>query len=73
MPVAVAHILKYFAYAHLPAALQLVSQPFHDLAYNLAGQAMGEPELLAALNRLLEAKDWAVRGKVSFEIEGPKS
>jgi hypothetical protein len=53
-------ILKYFAYAHLPAHLQAISKPFSDLAERMAQLPQG-PEVSAGLRKLLEAKDCAVR------------
>lgn len=46
-------ILRYFAYAHLPADLQVVSRPFGQLAEDLTAILPYNPEL--------EAKDAAVR------------
>lgn len=57
---ATAAVLRFFAYDHLPLALQNVSRPFHDLAWLLAGYLEG-PELTVALRKLLESKDAAVR------------
>lgn len=57
---AVAHVLQYFAYEHLPAHLQEVSRPFADLAHQVAGLS-ASPEVTVALRKLLEAKDAAVR------------
>ena len=53
-------ILAYFAYAHLPPHLRAVSQPFHDLARDMAARLEG-PELTVGLRKLLEAKDCMVR------------
>ena len=58
---AVKAILKYFEYEHLPEHLQAVSQPFHALAHKLVEEGLDGPELTAALRKLLEAKDCAVR------------
>ncbi len=69
------HILQFFAYAHLPPHLAMVSKPFCDLAHAIvngdnvpeAGTVtMGNPlprnpERTVALRKLLEAKDAAVR------------
>lgn len=55
------HIVKYFAYAHLPAALQEVSKPFGDLALLLCEKLPRSAERAAGLRKLLEAKDCAVR------------
>jgi len=53
-------ILRHFEYSHLPAELQQVSAPFHELAHDLARKLDG-PELTAGLCKLLEAKDCCVR------------
>lgn len=54
------HVLKYFAFEHLPVRLQEISRPFHDLALDVATRA-DNPETTVALRKLLEAKDAAVR------------
>lgn len=73
------HILQFFAYAHLPAHLQLVSKPFCDLAHaivmgdnvpesgtcTLGAPLPRNPERTVALRKLLEAKDAAVRALVA--------
>lgn len=73
------HILQFFAYGHLPAHLQDVSRPFHDLAHLmvLGLRQQGDtgdiivpplprnPERTVALRKLLEAKDAAVRALVA--------
>ena len=53
-------MLRYFAYEHLPPALQEVSRPFAELALDMATRLEG-PELTAGLRKLLEAKDCMVR------------
>ena len=58
---AVAHVLRYFAFEHLPERLQEVSQPFAALAFQIAQRAESSPETTVALRKLLEAKDAAVR------------
>ena len=59
---AVADLLDFFGYAHLPPHLREVSQGFHDLAYALVDDHdLAGPELTVALRKLLEAKDCAVR------------
>jgi hypothetical protein len=65
------HIMQFFAYAHLPPHLQAVSKPFCDLARRIVdGEVVDDvvtqalprnPERTAALRKLLEAKDAAVR------------
>lgn len=54
-------LLKYFGYSHLPANLQSISKPFHDLALNLSQSLPDGEEKDLALRKLLEAKDCAVR------------
>lgn len=60
-------VLRYFTYAHLPAKLQKVSRPLCLMAYEIAkmyGEGADEREVAKALDRLLEAKDAAVRAVV---------
>lgn len=57
----VAHVLRFFTFAHLPAHLQEISAPFTALAYRVARKAPTNPETTVALRKLLEAKDAAVR------------
>lgn len=64
-------ILQFFSYAHLPVNLQKVSSPFWDLAHNLVEHLPVNSERTAALKKLLEAKDCAVRAllfKSSYEL-----
>jgi hypothetical protein len=58
---AIESVLRFFAFDHLPARLQEVSKPFHDLAYQLANRAPQSTETTVALRKLLEAKDAGVR------------
>jgi len=58
---AVAAIIKYFAFEHLPSHLQEVSKDFHDLAIKTVTRRPDCPETTIALRKLLEAKDAAVR------------
>lgn len=57
---AVLGILRFFDYHHLRPELQTVSQPFHDLAHQLAATLPPDPETTVALRKLREAKDIAV-------------
>jgi hypothetical protein len=57
-------ILQFFAYAHLPAHLQAVSQRFSDLAQHIMSTLPRNPERTVALRKLLEAKDAAVRARL---------
>lgn len=60
-------IMQFFAYAHLPAHLQEVSAPFGQLAEKIVATLPANPERTAALRKLLEAKDAAVRCKLFKE------
>lgn len=57
----VAGILRFFEYDHLPGHLMEVSKPFAELAQSVADRNGHSPETTAALRKLLEAKDCAVR------------
>lgn len=57
---AIEHVLKFFAYEHLPEHLQTASKPFCELAEMIANGPQN-PETTVALRKLLEAKDAAVR------------
>lgn len=59
------HIEQFFAYSHLPAPLQVVSQPFCELAHKITRELPRNPERTVALRKLLEAKDAAVRALVA--------
>lgn len=71
------HILQFFAFEHLPPALQAVSRPFGELARVIvaagevpAGTSVSfplprNPERTVALRKLLEAKDAAVRAFIA--------
>lgn len=61
------HIMQFFAYAHLPAALQAVSKPFGELAEKIVAEIPRNPERTVALRKLLEAKDAAVRAFLAKE------
>lgn len=65
---ATAAVLRHFRYDHLPAHLQKVSKPFHDLAHQLA-ETLSGPELTRALGDLFGAKNWAVVAKLSMDEE----
>jgi hypothetical protein len=62
------HIMQFFAYGHLPPHLQKVSEPFAELAAMLVGRLPRNPERTAALRKLLEAKDAAVRALIAKEV-----
>lgn len=58
-------MLKWFEFSHLPAKLQVVSQPFGQLAILLCNTVQPGPERTVALRKLLEAKDAAVRAALN--------
>jgi len=66
---ATAQMLSNFRYDHLPAHLQAVSRPFHDLAHQLAETLTG-PEVTKALDDLWKAKNWAVLAASTAALEG---
>jgi hypothetical protein len=55
------YLLQFFAWDHLPDALQIISRPFGELAQKIASTLPRNPERTTALRKLLEAKDCAVR------------
>lgn len=57
-------MLQFFAYAHLPAHLQVISKPFGELAEHMVNTLPKNPERSAGLRKLLEAKDCAVRAQL---------
>ena len=57
-------ILNFFEYTHLPPYLQQMSKKFHDLAHQIVAEVPRNDERDAALRKLLEAKDAAVRAKI---------
>jgi hypothetical protein len=73
---ATAHLLRFFAFDHLPPKLQEISQPFAELAERVAHELDGpeataclrellEADVTVCLRKLLEAKDCAVRAALS--------
>ena len=57
-------LMQFFAYSHLPAYLQQVSEPFAALARVIDGGLPDNPEKDACLRKLLESKDCAVRARL---------
>ena len=57
-------IMKYFAYGHLPSALQSVSKPVGEMASVFNDQLPDCAEKSAGLRKLLEAKDCFVRAMI---------
>lgn len=61
-------MMQFFGYSHLPTHLQARSKPFHDLASHIIDTLPSNPERTAAMRKLLEAKDCAVRASIYQEI-----
>jgi hypothetical protein len=61
------HIMQFFAWGHLPAHLAAVSRPFGELAEHMHATLPRNPERSAALRKMLEAKDAAVRALLAKE------
>lgn len=60
-------MMQFFAYDHLPEHLQAASKPFGDLAAHMVETLPRNPERTAALRKLLESKDCAVRARLYQE------
>ena len=58
-------ILQFFEFGHLREDLQKVSAAFYGMAHGLVDTLPRNPERTVALRKLLEAKDAAVRAKMS--------
>lgn len=58
------HLMQFFEFAHLPKHLQVVSQPFGDLANHMFVTLDDGPERSEMLRKLIEAKDCAVRQRI---------
>lgn len=54
-------VMQYFEYDHLPLKMQAVSRPFCELAKKLRSELPVSFQLVMSLQKLLEAKDAAVR------------
>ena len=62
-------LLRFFEYDHLPVRLQEVSKPFCKLATKVAEMAPLEEQTNVALQKMLEAKDAAVRAVLAQSPE----
>lgn len=60
-------VLRFFDYAHLPPKLAKISAPYAALALKTVTELPRCAERTKALNKLLEAKDCAVRANVYAE------
>ncbi len=56
--------LQWLTFSHLPEALQKYSRPFYVAAVEIIQINAYSPELKAALDKLIEAKDCAVRAGI---------
>lgn len=60
--------LLWLTFAHLPESLRPYSRPFYEAAVEvLAAIGLDSPELTTALNKLIEAKDSAVRAGIRHQ------
>jgi len=66
-------MLQFFTFAHLPNQLQEISRPFCALAERVVDTLPRNPERTAALRKLLEAKDCAVRASIYVDPALPSS
>ncbi len=57
-------MLKFFRFEHLPPTLQTISRPFGELAKLLCSTLPNNAERAAALRKLIESKDCAVRANL---------
>lgn len=57
--------LQWLTYAHLPESLQVFSEVFYGAAVDLLNRVgTDSPELTTAINKLIQAKDSAVRAGI---------
>lgn len=59
------HVMQFFAFAHLPPTLKEISRPFGQMAENIVRTLPRNQQRTMALNKLLEAKDAAVRAYIA--------
>lgn len=65
---AVRDALQWLTFAHLPKPLQRFSQPFYAAACEIVETITTDsPELTTAINRIIEAKDSAVRAGIRHD------
>lgn len=64
------HLMRFFAWSHLPKNLKVVSVFSGTLAAQMVTTLPDGPELSAGLRKLLEAKDCFVRAEVDRVDEG---
>lgn len=59
--------LQFFTFEHLPEHLKLISEPFCRVAQWMVNELPDNRERAKGLDKLLEAKDCAVRAKLYKE------
>lgn len=57
-------MLQFFKFDHLPEKMQEISKPFYILATDMVSIIPENTERTKMLNKLLEAKDCAVRSTI---------
>lgn len=67
---AVAAVMQYFTFKHLPAHLKAVSRPIAELAQKMADTLPDNPAKTDGLKKLLEAKDYLVRAALAEDDHG---
>lgn len=60
----VAELMTFFKYSHLPEHLQNVAAPCSELAREMVSELKEGTQLVAGLQKLIEAKDCFVRSAV---------
>ncbi len=66
--------LQWLTFSHLPEALQRYSRPFYNAAVDLIVEIRQDSaELITALNKLVEAKDSAMRAGIRAAYGRPGS
>lgn len=60
-PEPVDDIMQYFTYEHLKPEMQEISKPFCELAKQMVSTLPRNPQRTIMLNKIMEAKDCAVR------------
>ena len=55
------HVLKFFDYDRFPEEIKPIGWAFHDLAHGLVAKLPDDPELVAGLRKLMEARNCMIR------------
>ncbi|MER9628395.1 hypothetical protein [Mesorhizobium sp. M0296] len=59
------HVMQFFEFSHLPPTLKEISRPFSQMAEDIVRKLPRNQQRTMALNKLLEAKDAAVRAFIA--------